>query len=92
MSDRDDSPRSLVEGDQDEAITRLQAMQETIGTMGWRWYIQEVEQEIEVIKEHLAIADLDSVRFLQGRLDQLRQTQNFEALVDNYLDALTSEE
>ena len=82
---------SLTETETDDAIARLEAMQDMIGSMGWRWFIAEIEKEREVIKEQLLISDADSFRFLQGRADQLAQVLAFEDLVDNYLDALTSE-
>lgn len=83
---------SLDEQDHEAATGRLRACQDTIATMGWRWFIAEVEKEIGVIKEQLLTARGDEFVFLQGKADQCAQIVVFEDLVDNYLAQLHQNE
>lgn len=79
---------SLGEQDHEAATGRLQACQDMIGTMGWRWFIAEVDREIGICKDQLLTVRGDEVYFIQGKADQCAQIIAFEDLVANYLDQL----
>lgn len=76
--------------DQDVTVLlkRYEAMQETFATIGWRCVVDEAQTEIEAIKDQLLSAHPDSVRFLQGRVNQLDMLIYLEDTVDNAKRAL----
>jgi len=79
----DDKP--MMEEDLGIAKAKLEAIQSAQGTMGWRWFIEEVGKEMTLIKDALVTASRDDYRFLQGRYDAMQQISVFEDVIDNYL-------
>lgn len=77
---------SLTEVDQEQQRARLEAMQLTMGEMGWRWFIAEVNQELRNSEILLrGVGTEIEVGRLQGRIDAFEQIIAFEDLVDNML-------
>lgn len=83
---------SLTEDEADAARQKLVDMDTMMATMGWRWFVAEINREIEVIKEDLLTIDPEKIPFLQGRADQCLQIVHFEDLVKNYLDMIVEGE
>ena len=78
--------------DKEQSLAKLRAVQDTIGTMGWRWFIAELTLELDIIKETMLTAHKDDVRFLQGKADQIAQIIYFEDTVDNEVKNLEQED
>jgi hypothetical protein len=83
--------QSIHDMDRESQKQALQEVQNMIGTVGWRLFLNEIAQEIEVIKESLLAAHKEQVPFHQGRADQCAQILGFEDMVENVLTALEME-
>lgn len=79
---------SIIEESLDEAQSKLEAIRECQGSMGWRWFVAELVREVEVIKEQLLTVRGDEAAFLQGKAEQCQEIIHFEDVVDNYLDMI----
>ena len=64
-------------------LEKLEEMQNTFSTVGWRYVLAEAQDEFERVKEQIVVApSWDEARFLQGRADQLNSLIQLEYLVD----------
>jgi hypothetical protein len=77
---------SMFEIDEEQLNARLGAMQAMMGEMGWRWFMAEINQEVESIDVllHTVSTEIDLGR-IQGRRDAFIQILSFEDTVDNML-------
>ena len=76
---------SLFEIDDEQTRARLEAIQAIQGDMGWRWFIAEINSEIEVIDQALRTCSAEELGRLQGRRDAFEQIVGFEDTVDMLL-------
>jgi hypothetical protein len=82
---------SMMEVDEERQRTRLEAIQKIMGEMGWRWFIAEINSEIEVIDNALRYCSSDELGRLQGRRDAFQQVIDFEDTVENLLSTETED-
>jgi hypothetical protein len=77
---------SMFEVTDEQQKARLEAIQAVQGEMGWRWFIAEIQSEIDTIDAQLqVVSDLTSLGRLQGRRDAFEQILAFEDTVDALL-------
>lgn len=69
-----------------QQVKKLELMQETFATIGWRNIVAEAEAEIEVIKDQLLRATTErDLAYLQGRAAQCDSLIHLEDTVENTL-------
>lgn len=84
---------TLIESGREEQRARLEAMRDMMGSMGWRWFCAECQQEAENCREMLLVADGEQeIGRLQGRFDAFARVLGFEDMVDVMLDNLAEDE
>lgn len=80
---------SLMEQEASQQKARLEAIQAIITTMGWRWFIAEVNSELEGLQQRLQVAQGEQVvGHLQGMIAAFQQIVAFEDMVDSMLGSL----
>jgi hypothetical protein len=83
----------LTQQEADQAKARLEAIQAIQGDMGWRWFIAEINTEINDLDLQLrSCDDLLELGRLQGRREAFSQIIHFEDTVDNLLRMYNTED
>lgn len=77
-----------------EDVKRLEAIQSTVLTDGWKILITDVQQKLDGIKEEFTNLNvsLEMLRFGQGRIQVYRELMALSAIVDNALQLAKEDE
>jgi predicted DNA-binding protein len=76
-----------------EDTRRLEAIQSTVASDGWKYLVEDIEQKIEAMKEEFLNPNvsLEALRFGQGRIQVYKEFLSLKQVVDAVLDQAKEE-
>jgi hypothetical protein len=71
-----------------ENLARLEAIQSTVVSDGWKFLMEDIEDKLKAIKEEFTSpqVNLELLRFGQGRITVYKELLSLEAIVNAAID------